>query len=204
MEVAAFLKSPHQPATLPCKRVAELLWVTTTLTDHPMDDTLPRYKAWETEASLFVTIDVLDNHPEIRHAAMEGHTAAAARGLLVLVACAIHHIAHTTKEMESTMDPTTLEDLMKSFFFNEIRNKSLAANFCTALFDTASDKTTLLEIGGGGVIRPLERHTIFITFAPTVDDTVRTVIPKELRLALIHHTNTSSKGVSPSMWHPRS
>ena len=49
-----------------------------------------------------------------------------------------------------------------------------------------SDKTTLLEIGGGGIL-PLERHTILVTFAPTVDDTARTALPKELRLALIHH-----------------
>ena len=26
-----------------------------------------------------------------------------------------------------------------------------------------------------------------MTFAPTVDDTARTALPKELRLALIHH-----------------
>jgi hypothetical protein len=96
MEVAAFLKSAYQPATQPGKRASELFWVTTTLTDHPVDDTLPRYKAWGTEASFFVTIDVLDNHNGIRHAALEGHTAVVARGLLVLVACALHHIAHTS------------------------------------------------------------------------------------------------------------
>ncbi len=45
MEVAAFLKSIYQPATHPGKRATELFWVTTTLTDHPMDDTLLRYKA---------------------------------------------------------------------------------------------------------------------------------------------------------------
>ena len=44
-EVAAFLKSAYQPATQPGKRAAELFWFTTTLTDHPMDDTLPVYKA---------------------------------------------------------------------------------------------------------------------------------------------------------------
>ncbi len=63
-----------------------------------MDDTLPRYKAWEAEASLFVTIDVLDNHTGIRSAALEGHTAVAARGLLVLVTGALHHLAHTAEE----------------------------------------------------------------------------------------------------------
>jgi len=158
-----------------------------------MNDTLSRYKAWETEASLFITIDVLDSHTRIRHAALEGHTAAAARGLLVFVACAIHRITHTSEETESTLDPTTLEDLVESFSFTEIGKKSLAAKNCTALCDTVNDKTTLLEIRG--VILPLERHTIFVTFAPTVDDTVRTALPKELRLALIHHKKYFFKGV---------
>jgi hypothetical protein len=114
---------------------------------------------------------------------------------LVLVTCAIHHLAHITEETESTLDPTTLEDLVKSFSFSETKKKSLAAKFCTVLCDTVSDKTTLLEIGR--VILPLERHTIFVTFAPTVDDTTRTALPKELGLALIRHKNTSSKGASP-------
>ena len=95
MEVAAFLKFVYQPAIQPGKWPAELFWVTTTLTDHPVDDTLLRYKAWKTEASLFVSIDVLDNHTGVRHAALEGHTAVAARGLVVMVACALHHVAHT-------------------------------------------------------------------------------------------------------------
>ncbi len=59
--VAAFLKTIYQPAPQPGKRPTELSWVTTTLADHPVDDTLPRYKQWEAEASLIVTIDVLDN-----------------------------------------------------------------------------------------------------------------------------------------------
>jgi hypothetical protein len=37
---------------------------------------------------------------------------------------------------------------------------------------------------------------IFVTFAPIVDDTARTTLPKELRLALTHHKNTSSRGSS--------
>jgi hypothetical protein len=38
-----------------------------------------------------------------------------------------------------------------------------------------------------GVILPLDRHTIFVTFAPTVDDTTRTALSRELRLAFIRH-----------------
>ncbi len=51
-----------------------------------MDDTLPMYKSWEAEATAVVTIEVLENHTGIRHAALEGQTGVAARGLLVLVA----------------------------------------------------------------------------------------------------------------------
>ena len=148
--MAAFLKSIYHPATQPGKRATELLWVTNTLTNHPMDDTLPRYKAWETEASLFVSIDVLDNHTGILHAALEGHTAVALRELLVLVSCALYHLALTTEDTESTLDPTTLEDLVESCSSTETRKKSLTSKFYTILCDTVSDKTTLLEIGEGG------------------------------------------------------
>jgi hypothetical protein len=74
-EIAAFLKSVYQPAVQPGKQPAELCWVTTTLTNHPVDDNLPRYKAWETKASLFFSIDVLEHHTGVRHSALEGHTA---------------------------------------------------------------------------------------------------------------------------------
>ena len=149
-----------------------------------MDDNFPRYKAWETEASLFVSIDVLDHHTGVRHSALEGHTAVAARGLLVIVACALHQLAHISDDEGSTLDPATLEDLVESFSFSETKKKSMAANLCTVLCDTVSDKTTLPKVGG--VILPLDRHTIFVTFAPTVDDTAKTALPRELRLALIH------------------
>ncbi len=69
-----------------------LRWVTTTLTDHHVEDTLPRYQAWEAEATAAVIIDVMDNHTGIRYPALEGHTTVAARGLLVVVACALQHL----------------------------------------------------------------------------------------------------------------
>ena len=70
----------------------------------------------------------------------------------------------------------------------------MAAKFCIVLCDTVSDKATLLAVGGGGGILPLERHTLCVTFAPIVDDTARTTLPKELRLALIHHKKYFFKG----------
>ena len=157
-----------------------------------MDDNLPRYKTWEAEASLYVSIEFLDHHIGIRHSVLEGHTAVAARDLIVIVACALHHMAHTTDEEESTLDPATLDDLVESFSFSETKKKSLATKFCTVLCDAVSDKTTLLEIGG--VILPIYCHTVFVTFAPTLDDTLRTALPREFRLALIHHEKRFFKG----------
>jgi hypothetical protein len=37
-----------------------------------MDDTLPIYKGWTAEATLYVSIDVLQFHTGARHSALEG------------------------------------------------------------------------------------------------------------------------------------
>ncbi len=90
--MAAFLKAVYVHVPPPRQRAPELCWVTTTLTDHPVEDTLPKYQAWEAEATAVVTIGVMDNHTGIRYPALEGHTVVAARGLLVIVTCAIQHL----------------------------------------------------------------------------------------------------------------
>ena len=100
MEIDAFLKSVYEPVHLPRQRAPELRWVTTTLTDHPVEDTLPRYQAWEAEATAAVIIDVMDNHTGIRYPALEGHTPVAARGLLVVLACALQQLAQSEKDHE--------------------------------------------------------------------------------------------------------
>jgi hypothetical protein len=46
----------------------------------------------------------------------------------------------------------------------------------------------------GEVILPLDFHTIFVTFALTADDTTRTTLPKEARLALLSHKNLFFRG----------
>jgi hypothetical protein len=114
-----------------------------------MDDTLPRYKAWETEASLFVTIDVLRDHTGTRHASLEGHTAVAARGLLILVTCAIHYLAHIAEETESTLDPTTLEDLVKSFSFIETRKKGWPPSYVLSFATRSATRLHFWKSGGG-------------------------------------------------------
>ena len=57
--MATFLKAAYRPAPQPGKRTQDLLWVATTPTAPPMDDTLPRYKEWTAEANLYVSIYVL-------------------------------------------------------------------------------------------------------------------------------------------------
>ncbi len=79
---------------------------------------------------------------------------------------------------ESFIDPNTLEDLVESFSFSEISNKSLASRLCTILCEANTDKRT--HLGIGGIILPLERHEIYVTFAPTAGDTTRTTLPKEI------------------------
>ena len=61
-----------------------------------------------------------------------------------------------------------------------------------ALCDTVSDKDLLLN--GGGIILPMAKTTRFLTFAPTADDSIRTSLPKEMRLALTSHKTIFYQG----------
>ena len=125
--------------------------------------------------TLYVSIDVLVNNTGVRYSALEGHTPMHARGLLVVVACALQHMAFLEEESPSAPDPAVLEDFVESFFFSEVKKRNLAAKLCTFMCDTVSDKATLLELGG--IILPLEHHSIIVTFAPTTDDTTKTALP---------------------------
>jgi len=102
-----------------------------------------------------------------------------------LVACAIQRLALLAEEEEIPIDASVLEDLVKSLSFIEVSKKSLASRLCTVLCDTNNDKSTLLEVGG--IILPLERHEICVTFASTANDTARTFLPKDIRFALKTH-----------------
>jgi hypothetical protein len=83
------------------------------------------------------------------------------------------------------MDPTLLEGLAESFSFAEIRKRSSLTRFCAVICETSSDMDTLENCGG--IILPMEQMTLYVTFSPTADDTVRTSLPKEIRLALRSH-----------------
>ena len=61
----------------------------------------------------------------------------------------------------------------------------MQTKFCVVLYDTISDTDTMLN--SGGLILPIGEMTLFITLSPTADDTIRTSLPKEIRLALCSH-----------------
>jgi hypothetical protein len=99
--------------------VKELSWVTTSLTSEPTKNSAPKYTDGEACASLFLAIDILTHNDGIRYSGFEGQAVETARGLLVLVVCALRYLL----KMEATypnLDPATLEDLTDKFFFNEI------------------------------------------------------------------------------------
>ena len=83
------------------------------------------------------------------------------------------------------MDLSVLEGLAESFSFAEIRKRSIQTRFCAVICETGSDKDTLENCGG--IVLPMEQMTLYVTFSPTADDTIRTSLPKEIRLALRSH-----------------
>ena len=70
----------------------ELRWAITCLNVEPSEDSALKYAEWEACASLFVAVGILTHIDEIRHSGFEGQTSTIARGLLVLVACALQHL----------------------------------------------------------------------------------------------------------------
>jgi hypothetical protein len=140
---------------------------------------------------LHTSVDILTRGDGICHSRFEGQTLETARGLLVIVACALR-ILQKTGLGDSNLDPSTIEELADAFSFCEIRERSLQTRFCTVLYDCVSGKDLLSNCGG--IVLPMARMTIYLTFAPTADDTVRTSLPKEIRLALKSHKNLFYSG----------
>jgi hypothetical protein len=88
-DVATYLKGRFRPKPQPRKRPKELRWVTICLTSEPTEDSAPKYADWEACALLSVAIDILTHADGIRHSGFEREPEETARGLLVLVACAL-------------------------------------------------------------------------------------------------------------------
>ena len=101
-----------------------------------------------------------------------------------MLACALQFL-HKSRQFIAPLDPSTIEDIAEAFSFGEIRKKSIQTRFCSALCDTVSDKDLLLKCGG--IIIPMARMTLYLTFAPTADVSIINSLPKELRLALTSH-----------------
>jgi hypothetical protein len=80
-----------------------------------------------------------------------------------------------------------MADLAESFYsFSEVRKRSLQSRFCSVLCGTISDKDTLLNYGG--IILPmLGQMLVYLTFAPSMDNMIRTSFPKEVLLVLWNH-----------------
>jgi hypothetical protein len=57
-----------------------------------------------------------------------------------------------------------MADFVESFSFNEVRKRTLASRFCSALCETITDKDTLLNCGG--LILPMGHMSLYVTFAP--------------------------------------
>jgi len=158
--------------------------VTTCFTSEPTKDIAPKCADWEACASLFVAIDILTHIDGIGHSGFEEEPEETARGLLVLVACALQYL-HKTGTTDPITDLSTIEELAGSFSFREIQKRTLQTRFCSVLCEIVSDKDALLS--SGGLILPLGGMTLFLTFSPTADDTIRTSLPKEIRLAMRSH-----------------
>jgi hypothetical protein len=70
-EVADLLKARFRPLPIGGKKPKEYRWVTTCLTSDPTEDTSPRYTEWEACASLYVAVDILTHHDNIRRSGLE-------------------------------------------------------------------------------------------------------------------------------------
>jgi hypothetical protein len=178
----------HKPSIPPPgRRPRELRWITTYLTAEPTEDTedtVWRYSEWEASSSLYIAIEIVTHNDGIRHSGFELQTSETARGLLVVVACAVQYL-HQTGCEDPAVDPHILEELAESFSFAEIRKRTLQTRFCAVICETGSDRDTLENCGG--IILSMGQMSLFVTFSPTMDDTVRTSLPKEIRLALRSH-----------------
>jgi hypothetical protein len=141
-EVATYLNGHFLPKPHQGKRAKELSWVTTCLTSDPTEDSAPKYAEWEACASLFVAIDILTHVDGIRHSGSKGEPEKTARGLLVLVSCALQYM-HKKGTTNPNADSSTIEEMAKIFSFSEIQKRTLQTRFCSVLCETVSNKGAL-------------------------------------------------------------
>jgi hypothetical protein len=131
-----------------------------------------------------VAVDVLTHHDGVRHSGFEGQPSSTTRGLLVLIVCILQQLLYNPPPHHE-VDMEDLSELADNISFSEIRKRSLQSRFCSVLCETTSDQDALLNCGG--VVLPFGHISLFVTFAPSTDDTLRTSLPKEIRIALRSH-----------------
>ncbi len=134
---------------------------------------------------------MLTQHGGARHSGLEGQSSSTTRGRFVLVACALP-LRCMAPLTDHTVDGDTLTDIYQSFFCSEVQKRSIQVQFCSVLCDTITDKDTLLNCGG--IILPMGPMSLYVTFASSMDDTIRTSLPREVRLALQSHKSLFYQG----------
>ena len=152
-----FCPKPHQG-----KKAKTLRWVTTCLTSEPTEDSTPKYADWKACASLFVAIDIFTHNDGIRQSGLEGKPVETVRGLLVVLACALQYL-QKSRTTDPNTDPSAIEDMADNFSFNEIHKKNMQTKLCSVLYETISDKDTLLS--SRGLILPFGGMTLFLITA---------------------------------------
>ena len=91
-----------------------------------------------------------------------------------------------------TVDMVALADLAESFSFSKICKRTTQSRFCSVLYDTTNDHDTLFNCGG--IVLPMGQMPLYVTFAPSMDNTLRTSLPREARIALPSHKAVFYKG----------
>jgi hypothetical protein len=107
--------------------------------------------------------------------------------MLVLIACRL-----VNPPPDHTVDMEALLDLAESLSFSEIRKRTLQSRFCTVLCDTTSDQDALLN--WGGLVLPFRHMSLYVSFSPSMDDTPRTSLPKEVRIVIRSHNALFHQG----------
>ncbi len=88
-EIVTYLKARSRPQVQNGKKAIEFRWTTTCLTTEPSEESVPECADWEGSCILHIAIDILTHGDGICHSGFEGQTLETARGLLVIVACAL-------------------------------------------------------------------------------------------------------------------
>jgi hypothetical protein len=108
-----------------------------------------------------VAIDILAHVDGIRHSGFEGEPEKTAKGLLILVGCALQY-KHKKRTTNPNAYSSTIEELTESFSSSEIKKRTLQTSFCSFLCETVRDKDTLLSYGG--LILKFGGLLLFLTF----------------------------------------